>query len=74
MDYDDPEFIRLVNDLNRLVGLATSLGALAYVPWLAKILPGWWTGLDVFTKAKDSFLKYAQVSSHVVRLHLFLSK
>lgn len=61
MEYDDPMFVALVKDLNKTIQVGSSFGPLAFMPWLAKVLPGWILDLNTVTDTIGSLCNYAKV-------------
>lgn len=47
MDYDDPIFLGFMAAFRRNMELTASVGALGFIPWIPKILPNSWTGVDL---------------------------
>ncbi len=62
MEYDDPKFIKMVNDLNKRIELLSSFGPVTFIPWLTKIFPDSMTGIEVIKKELKSFMDYLEVS------------
>lgn len=61
LEYGDPMFVALVKDLNKTIQVGSSFGPLAFMPWIAKVLPSRILGLDTITDTIGSLCNYAKV-------------
>ena len=67
LEYDDPKFVALVKDVNKTIQVGSSFGPLAFIPWMAKLLPSSFLGTSAITDTIDSFSDYAKVHTHYIR-------
>lgn len=61
MSHDDPLFAGFMVALNRTIIHVTKMGILGFVPWLVKILPRSWLGLDNAEKYIKEVEEYFKV-------------
>ena len=61
MDHNDPIFVGFTAAVNQNIQLAGTMGILAFIPWLTKILPRSWTGQDLVEANLNSINVYIKV-------------
>ncbi len=66
MEYDDPKFIKLVDEVNKKIELGAGVNnPLFFFPWIMRLIPQSFLKLERLMEIINSFNNYAQVKTFI---------
>ena len=61
MKHDDPVFLGFMTAIRNNLEIGAAIGVVGFVPWLRKILPKSWIGLNLMEERLDIVYRYFKV-------------